>query len=61
MKNIFLTSVSAAALLIAGPAFAQSNNSTVDQNGTDLGAVVTQTGSNNGSTVTRPVAATTPT
>ncbi len=52
MKKLLLASVSVAALF-AMPAFAQSNTSTVDQNGTDLGAIVTQSGSSNGSTVTQ--------
>ena len=44
MKKLLLASVSAAAIL-AAPAFAQSNTSTVDQNADSSQAYVTQNGS----------------
>lgn len=42
MKSIVLGTASIAALLAAGPALAQSNTSTVDQQGTATVATVTQ-------------------
>ena len=53
MKNIFLTSVSAAALFVAGPALAQSNTSIVNQSNQFNDAEVAQTGSNATATVTQ--------
>ena len=50
MKKLLLASVSAAAIL-AAPAFAQSNTSTVDQNADSSQAYVTQNGSSSSSTI----------
>ncbi len=58
MKHIILTTVSAAALAVAGQANAQSNDSLVNQTGSGAEATVTQSGQDNSSEVQQSAGAT---